>query len=122
MKRVLALWRSLARFRLAAQVLPGHRLPEGPERPVRDRAFHIEKYVAELPFDMAQGRDRRDGDGDVPVAARAADGAFARRRAPRASKRVERDGTALAFTVDPKAWKLNVALGEPRARRASRPP
>ena len=37
----------------AAQVLPGDRLPEGPERPVRERDFHIQSYKAELAFDMA---------------------------------------------------------------------
>ena len=36
----------------AAQVVPGHRLPEGPERPVRDREIHIERYRADLKFDM----------------------------------------------------------------------
>ena len=37
---------------LAAQVAYGHRLPEGPERPVRERSYHIESYKAELAFDM----------------------------------------------------------------------
>ena len=38
---------------LAAQVAYGHRLPEGPDRPVRERSFDIETYKAELRFDMA---------------------------------------------------------------------
>ncbi len=39
-----------------AQVVPGHRLPEGPERPVRERTFHAKKYKADLRFDMAAER------------------------------------------------------------------
>jgi len=113
MKRVLALL-ALAAFPAAAQVLPGHRLPEGPEHPVRERAFHIQKYVADLKFDMA----KEEISGTATVT-------FTSLRAPLSDlsldaalldiKSVERDGRALAFTVDPKAWKLNVALGTPVA-------
>ncbi|HEY1252962.1 MAG TPA: hypothetical protein VGH97_17405, partial [Thermoanaerobaculia bacterium] len=55
MKRILGvLTFAVCAFSAAGQVLPGHRLPEGPDRPVRDRSFHIEKYVADLRFDMAK--------------------------------------------------------------------
>ena len=51
MRRILVLL-ALACSPAAAQVVPGHRLPEGPERPVRDREIHIERYRADLKFDM----------------------------------------------------------------------
>ena len=112
MKRVLgALALSLCVLPSPAQVLPGHRLPEGPDRPVRDRAFHIEKYVAELSFDMAH--ETIAGTATItfqslrePLTELSLDAALLE------VKSVERDGHGLAFTVDPKAWKLNVALGE----------
>jgi aminopeptidase N len=111
MKRALVLL-ALAACPAAAQVLPGHRLPEGPEHPVRERAFHIEKYVAELRFDMA--KDEIAGTATVT---------FTSLRAPLSDlsldaallgvTKVERDGKPLAFTVDSKAWKLDIALGAP---------
>ena len=64
MKRALAIL-ALAASPASAQVLPGHRLPEGPERPVRDRAYHIKSYKAELRFDMAKEEIAGDGDGDL---------------------------------------------------------
>jgi aminopeptidase N len=113
MKRALALL-ALAAFPASAQVLPGHRLPEGVDHPVRDRAFHIEKYVAELAFDMAK-----------ETIAGTATLTFTSLREPLSElsldaalldvKSVERDGHAVAFTIDPKAWKLNIALGAPVA-------
>ena len=45
-----------------AQVAFGHRLPEGPDRPVRERSYHIETYKAELRFDMADGEFTHEGD------------------------------------------------------------
>ena len=35
-----------------ATVVPGHRLPEGPERPVRERTVDIQSLRAQLTFDM----------------------------------------------------------------------
>ena len=104
----LALW-PLAAF---AQVLPGHRLPEGTDHPVRDRAFHIEKYLAELSFDMA--KEQIAGTATIT---------FTSLRAPLTElsldaarleiSRVERDGKALEFKVDPGAFKLDIALDAP---------
>ena len=110
MKRALAIL-ALAALPASAQVLPGHRLPEGPERPVRDRAYHIKSYKAELRFDM--GKEEIAGVATVtfeslraPLSELSLDAARLR------IEKVERDGKALAFTLDPKAFKLNVALGE----------
>ncbi len=96
------------------QVLPGHRLPEGPERPVRERSYHIEKYVADLRFDMV----KEEIAGTATIT-------FQSLREPLATlsldaarldvSKVERDGKSLEFRVDPKAWKLDIALGEPVA-------
>ena len=111
MRRLLAIL-ALAAFPASAQVLPGHRLPEGPERPVRDRPYHIKSYKAELRFDMV--KEEIAGVATVtfeslraPLADLSLDSARLR------IEKVERDGKALAFTLDPKAFKLNVALGEP---------
>jgi len=95
-----------------AQVLPGHRLPEGTDHPVRDRQYHIQKYVAELSFDMA--KEEIAGTATItfeslrePLTELALDAARLD------VSRVERDGKALEFKVDPKDYKLNVALGTP---------
>ena len=113
MRRALAIL-ALVAFPASAQVLPGHRLPEGPERPVRDRSFHIKSYKAELRFDMV--KEEVAGVATVtfeslraPLTELSLDAARLR------IEKVERDGKPLKFTVDPKAWKLNVALGEPLA-------
>ena len=113
MRRILAALTVFAcSLTLSAQVLPGHRLPEGPDRPVRDREYHIEKYVAELSFDMA----KEEIAGTATVT-------FTSLREPLATlsldaarldvSRVERDGKPVEFSLDPKAYKLNVALGTP---------
>ena len=111
MKRALAIL-ALVALPASAQVLPGHRLPEGPERPVRDRAYHIKSYKAELRFDMA--KEEIAGVATVtfeslraPLTELSLDAARLR------IEKVERDGKALAFTLDPKAFRLNIALGEP---------
>ncbi len=106
----LALWPLAA----IAQVLPGHRLPGGTDHPVRDRAYHIEKYVATLRFDIA----KEEISGTATIT-------FQSLRAPLSElsldaarldvKKVERDGKPLEFKVDPKAFKLDVALGAPVA-------
>ncbi len=95
-----------------AQVLPGHRLPDGPDRPVRDRAYHIEKYVAELAFDMA--KEEIAGTATVtfqslrdPLTTLSLDAARLD------VSKVERDGKPLEFQVVPKEYKLDVALGTP---------
>ena len=102
----------LCPFAVFAQVLPGHRLPEGTDHPVRDQQYHIEKYVAELRFDMA--KEEIAGTATItfqslrdPLTELSLDAALLDIR------KIERDGRTLQFTVDPKAWKLNVALGEP---------
>lgn len=105
---------ALAALPASAQVLPGHRLPEGPERPVRDRPYHIKSYKAELRFDMV--KEEIAGVATVtfeslraPLSELSLDAARLR------IEKVERDGKPLTFTLDPKAFKLNVALGEPVA-------
>ncbi len=112
MKRILAILALAAALPASAQVLPGHRLPEGPERPVRDRAYHIKSYKAELRFDMV--KEEVAGVATVtfeslraPLTELSLDAARLR------IEKVERDGKPLAFTADPKAFKLNVSLGEP---------
>ena len=53
--KVLALTLGLlAAAPLRAQVPPGHRLPEGVARPVREREIDIQHVAADLRFDMAQ--------------------------------------------------------------------
>src|SRR5689334_16616339 len=113
MRRVLSALSALAcSLTLSAQVLPGHRLPDGTDHPVRDREYHIEKYVAELAFDMA----KEEIAGTATVT-------FASLREPLTTlsldaarldvSKVERDGKPLDFKLDPKEFKLNVALGTP---------
>ncbi len=113
MKRALAIL-ALSAIPVPAQVLPGHRLPEGTEHPVRERAFHIQRYVAELRFDM--GKEEIAGTATVtftslrtPLSELSLDAALLDVR------KIERDGRALEFAVDPKEWKLRIALGEPVA-------
>ena len=48
MRRWILAFAAIASLPCAAQVLPGHRLPEGPERAVRERTYHIERYRADL--------------------------------------------------------------------------
>jgi aminopeptidase N len=113
---VLTLALGLCGARASGQVLPGHRLPEGPDRPVRERSFHIEKYVADLRFDMA--KEEITGTATITFQS-------LRDPLPRLSldaarldiQKVERDGRALEFQIDPKTskWKLDIALGEPVA-------
>jgi aminopeptidase N len=117
MKRVLAILAFVC-MPASAQVLPGHRLPEGPEHAVRERSFHIEKYLADLKFDMAKAEIA----GTATIT-------FESLRAPLSElsldaadlrvERVERDGKTLAFTVDPKEGKLRIALGQPAPIGAS---
>ena len=114
MQRAVAILVALAAFPAAAQVIPGHRLPEGQERPVRERTYHVRSYKAELTFDMTA--ERIAGTATVT---------FTSLRAPLSDlsldaallgvTKVERDGHPLEFTIDPKAWKLNIALGAPVA-------
>ncbi len=52
--KALALAFGLLASPVVAQVPPGHRLPEGAERPVREREIDIQHVAAELRFDMAQ--------------------------------------------------------------------
>ena len=118
MKRALAIL-ALVALPASAQVLPGHRLPEGPERPVRDRPYHIKSYRAEFRFDMV--KEEIAGVATVtfeslraPLTDLSLDAARLR------IEKVERDGKPLAFTLDPKAFKLNVALGEPVPDRPRR--
>ncbi len=97
-----------------AQVLPGHRLPEGVEHPVRDRAYHIEKYVAELRFDMA--KEEVAGTATVTFTALRNPLTDLSLDAARLDiAKVERDCKPLAFQVDPKTFRLDVALGAPLA-------
>jgi aminopeptidase N len=96
----------------AAQVFPGHRLPEGPERPVRERAFHTKSYRAELSFDMAA--ERIAGTATVTFEAlRAPLSTLSLDAADLEVTKVERDGKPQKFTVDPVAFKLDVALDPP---------
>ncbi len=97
---------------LSAQVLPGHRVPDGPERAVRERDFHVESYKAELAFDM----DHEKISGTVTlgiVSLRSPLTTLSLDAADLAVSRAERDGKPAKFTADSKAWKLDVALDPP---------
>jgi aminopeptidase N len=97
---------------LSAQVLPGHRLPDGTDRPVRDRAYHIEKYVAELSFDMA--KEEIAGTATITFQSlRAPLDTLSLDAARLDVSRVEGDGKPLQFHVDAKSYKLNVSLATP---------
>ncbi len=113
MKRALAVL-ALASWPLAsaAQVVPGHRLPEGPERPVRERSFHIQNYRAELAFDMAG--ESIAGTATITFQAlRAPLSTLSLDAADIAVTKVERAGKAQKFTSDAEAFKLDVALDPP---------
>jgi aminopeptidase N len=118
MKRVLALLALLAcPLRLAGQVgqvLPGDRLPEGPERPVRERSFHIQSYKADLKFDMA--KETIAGTATVTfVALRAPLTTLSLDAADLEVSKVERAGKVQAFKTNATAFKLDVALDPPVA-------
>jgi aminopeptidase N len=112
MRRWLLAVAAIAAMPCAAQVLPGHRLPEGPERAVRERTFHIERYRADLRFDM----EREEIAGTAAVT-------FSSLRSPLselsldaaglAVTKVERDGRAAPFRIDAAARRLNVTLDPP---------
>src|SRR5258708_20172686 len=54
--KVLTLAAGLLAGPLPAQVPPGHRLPDGIVRPVRERVVDIQHVAAALRFDMEQER------------------------------------------------------------------
>ena len=113
MKRSLAVL-ALASWPLAsaAQVVPGHRLPEGPERPVRERTFHIQSYKAELAFDMAAASIA--GTATVTFQAlRAPLATLSLDAADLAVAKVERGGKPQKFTTDAGNFKLDIALDPP---------
>jgi aminopeptidase N len=96
----------------AAQVLPGHRLPEGPERAVRERTYHIERYRADLRFDMARGEIA--GTATVTFSSlRSPLSELSLDAAELAVTKVEREGRAATFRIDAAARRLNVTL-DPR--------
>ncbi len=97
---------------LSAQVAPGHRLPEGPERPVRERTFHIQSYKAELAFDMAAASIA--GTATVTFQAlRAPLATLSLDAADLAVTKVERGGKPQKFTSDPRHFKLDIDLDPP---------
>jgi aminopeptidase N len=123
MKRVLAVL-ALAAGPLvfaapaAAQVVPGHRLPEGPERPVRERAYDIESYRAELAFDME--KESIAGTATITFQAlRAPLTTLSLDAADIVVTKVERaaasEGRSRSqkFATDPAAFKLDVTLDPP---------
>ncbi|MGE5277614.1 MAG: M1 family aminopeptidase [Acidobacteriota bacterium] len=112
MRRLLVAVLAAAALPCPGQVLPGHRLPEGPERFVRERDFHVERYRAELAFDMEKEQIAGTATLDV-VSLRAPLSELSLDAADLSVSGVERDGKPAKFTVDPKAWKLAVALDPP---------
>ena len=109
MRRLLLAVLVAAAVPCAAQVLPGHRLPDGPERSVRDREYHITRYKAELAFDTAKGEIA--GVATIALSSlRSPLTAVALDAAALAVSKVERDGKPAKFTVDSKNWKLVVPL------------
>jgi aminopeptidase N len=94
------------------QVWPGHRLPPGQDHPVRERTFHIERYRAELGFDMAKGEI--SGTATVTFASlRAPLSVLSLDAADLSVSKAERDGRSIPFTVDAKAGKLDIPLDPP---------
>jgi aminopeptidase N len=119
MKRLLAvLALSACPLAASAQVAFGHRLPEGPERPVRERAYDIESYKAELAFDME--KESIAGTATItfqalrsPLATLSLDAAdLAVTKVERAAAG-ERRSRPQKFTTDSAAFKLDVALDPP---------
>jgi aminopeptidase N len=111
-KRLLLALVAMAAVPCAAQVVPGHRLPEGPERFVRERTYHIERYRAELRFDME--KEEIAGTATVTfVSLRAPLSELSLDAADLAVARVERDGKPAAFRIDGAARKLDVTLDPP---------
>jgi len=99
---------------LAAQVAYGHRLPEGPERPVRERSYHIESYKAELAFDME--KETIAGTATITfLALRAPLSTLSLDAADLAVTKVERGGRPQKFSTDADRFKLDVALDPPVA-------
>ena len=99
---------------LAAQVAYGHRLPEGPERPVRERSYHIESYKAELAFDME--KETIAGTATITFQAlRAPLATLSLDAADLAVTKVERGGRPQKFSTDTADFKLDVALDPPVA-------
>jgi len=112
MRRALFAVLALAALPCAGQVLPGHRLPPGPERAVREQTFHIERYKAELAFDMT--KERIAGTATVTFASlRAPLSLLSLDAADLSIAKVEREGRPQKFTVDPKARKLDIVLDPP---------
>jgi aminopeptidase N len=97
---------------LAAQVAFGHRLPEGPERPVRERSFHIETYKAELAFDMA--KETIAGTATITIEAlRDPLATLSLDAADIVVAKVERGGKSQKFTTSVQDFKLDIALDPP---------
>jgi aminopeptidase N len=94
---------------LAAQVAYGHRLPEGPDRPVRERSFHIESYKAELRFDMAA--ESIAGTATITFQAlREPLTTLSLDAADLAVTKVDRGGRPQKFSTDAASFKLDVTL------------
>ncbi len=95
-----------------ATVVPGHRLPEGPERPVRERTVDIQSLRAELTFDM----ERQEISGIATIRFSALSGAvesLAVDAADLAIARVEAIGpdgesTAAPFTVEERLLRVEL--------------
>ena len=99
---------------LTAQVEYGHRLPEGPERPVRERTFHIESYKADLRFDMAA--ETISGTATITFQAlREPLTTLSLDAADLAVTKVERGGKNQKFSTDAEKFKLDVTLDPPVA-------
>jgi len=112
MRRFLCVLAALAALPCAGQVLPGHRLPEGPDRAVRERAFHIERYKAVLAFDMV--KTQIGGTATITLSAlRSPLTEVAFDAAELDVSSVSSGGKSLRFTIDKSAWKLDVALDAP---------
>ncbi|HEY3174114.1 MAG TPA: M1 family aminopeptidase [Thermoanaerobaculia bacterium] len=111
MRRILALL-ALVCCPAAAQVVPGHRLPEGPEHAVREREIDIERYRADLKFDMSREEiagkatiilsSMRTGLSEVTLDAAGLDVASA-----------TVSGAPAKFQVDRKARVVRIALPRP---------
>jgi len=93
----------------SAQVFPGHRLPEGPERPVREREIDIRHYRADLRFDMA--KEELSGAATVTFTPlRAGLTEFSLDAADLNVRSVTVGGQPLRFSVDSAARRLSLQL------------
>jgi len=103
---------ALAALPASAQILPGHRLPEGTEHAVRDREIDIGRYRADLKIDL----EKEEVGGTATIELSSLRSNLAEITLDAAGldvKKVEAGGQPAKFTMDPKARALRIVLPRP---------